>query len=54
MFMVYIEISVLFLIIFGIEIAYNELWLYFMSSEEVTELYGYPVEVNISLPQVIL
>lgn len=52
MFMVYIEISVIFLIIFGVEIAYNELWLYYMPPDDA-ELYGYPVNVNISLPKVM-
>lgn len=52
MFMVYIEISVLFLITFGIEIAYVELWLNYNATDDDTELYGYPVEVNIFLPQV--
>ncbi|XKL62210.1 hypothetical protein PGB90_002043 [Kerria lacca] len=51
MFMVYIEISVLFLITFGIEIAYVELWLNYNATDDDTELYGYPVEVNIFLPQ---
>ncbi|XP_065224703.1 palmitoyltransferase ZDHHC16B [Planococcus citri] len=51
MFMVYIEISVLFLITFGVEIAYNEVWLHFMSSGEEQDLYGYPVQVNTSLPK---
>lgn len=54
MFMAYIELSVLFLITFGIEIAYKEVWLNYMSSGEEQELYGYPVQVNTSLPKVSL
>lgn len=52
MFMVFIEISVIFLITFGAEIAYYEVWLNYTSSGEEQELYGYPVQVNTSLPKV--
>jgi palmitoyltransferase len=54
MFMVYIEISMIFLMIFGIEIAYKELWLYYMPPEDHQGVYGFPVQVNTSLPQVFV
>lgn len=54
MFMVYIEIGVIFLIIFGVEIAYKELWLNYNDVAEVPELYGYSVNVNTSLPKVFI
>ncbi len=50
--MVYIELSVIFLITFGAEIAYIELWLNNSTTGDVPELYGYSVEVNTSLPKV--
>lgn len=38
--------------IFGIDIAYKELWLHYVG-DEAFEIYGYPVDVNTSLPKVL-
>lgn len=54
MFMVYIVIGIIFLIVFGLEIAYQELWLNYNDVSEVPELYGYSVNVNTSLPKVCI
>ncbi|KAK7603810.1 hypothetical protein V9T40_003809 [Parthenolecanium corni] len=51
MFMIYIVIGIIFIIIFGVEIAYQELWLNYNDVNEVPELYGYSVNVNTSLPK---
>lgn len=54
MFMIYIVIGIIFIIIFGVEIAYQELWLNYNDVNEVPELYGYSVNVNTSLPKVCI
>lgn len=54
MFMVYIVTGIIFLVVFGVEIAYQELWLNYNDVNEVPELYGYSVNVNTSLPKVCI
>lgn len=53
MYMVFIVASTLFIMVFGVEIAYMEVWLGLEQGVE-EELYGHPVHFNSSGPEPIV
>lgn len=53
MYMVFIVASTLFIMVFGVEIAYLEIWLGLEQGLE-EELYGHPVRFNSSGPEPIV